>query len=200
MNFFNKSEPKIKPEKELKKIYGIASGSTQKQVKSHMEYIVKNKKNYSIVGLIIPSHLNVPISSIKEVVKEDDVIVIGSFFDIDDKAESITSLIAPLLEAKVRIINLEEKMELNYKNLFLLGSRFELMKVSKRLTEGRRMAQERGEHIGRSKTPQKVIEDAIKAYKHTKMHVNEICEQYAISRSTLYREIKRRRITKRHSL
>ena len=183
-----------------KKIYGIYSNQTRKAVQNYVKGLVERKQRCSIGGYIAPTEPNVSISLLLEDVKTGDVVIIGSFFDIDNQAQNVAVVIAQLLEKGVITINLEEQMQLGYKNLFLLGSRFELMRVSKRLTEGRRNAQERGQHIGRSKTPQQVIENAVNQYRWSDMHVSEICDKYRISRSTLYREIKRRGITKRHSL
>lgn len=145
---------------------------------------------------------------LQEIVRNGDTIVVTK---IDRLARSIIDLNKIVQEAKnkgVTIHFLSEDMKFDGRNensslqmllfnMLAAFAQFERDLIVERTSEGRERAKKQGKHLGRPARNEKDVERALKLYfsRSTNGHsVNDIVKLTGIPRSTIYHEIKKRKM------
>ena len=131
---------------------------------------------------------------------EGDTVVVESLSRLGRSTKNLIELVDLFERKKVHLVSLKEQIDTSTptgKFLFTLMSaiaQFERDVIAERTKEGLRSARARGRFGGRAKTDSNIIGKAIKLYNTGQYSVKEIEELTSIKKSTLYRELKERKV------
>jgi DNA invertase Pin-like site-specific DNA recombinase len=139
-----------------------------------------------------------------ETVKEGDTIIIHSLDRISRSTKDLLSLVDELKEKGVSLKSINDSwLDTSKDNPFsdllltIMGglAEYERKTIMVRQKEGIELAKKKGKYKGRVKKyteKHKGMQHAIELYKQGNKTVKEICEITKVSRSALYREIRKR--------
>ena len=139
---------------------------------------------------------------LKNKLREGDVVVILSFDRLARSTKMLLDLVDSFDEIGVDLISIKENIDTTTpqgKLFFTISAafaEFERSMIKARQAEGIKVAKEQGRMTGRPKVDQDKLNTAIKMYQSGEFSVAKIQEITGISRSTLYREIDRRGISR----
>lgn len=131
---------------------------------------------------------------------EGDTVVVESLSRLGRSTKDLIELVDLFERKKVHLVSLKEQIDTSTptgKFLFTLMSaitQFERDVIAERTKEGLRSARARGRFGGRPKNDSNIIGKAIKLYNTGQYSVKEIEELTSIKKSTLYRELKERKV------
>lgn len=131
---------------------------------------------------------------------EGDTVVVESLSRLGRSTKDLIELVDLFERKKVHLVSLKEQIDTSTptgKFLFTLMSaiaQFERDVIAERTKEGLRSARARGRFGGRPKIDSNIIGKAIKLYNTGQYSVKEIEELTSIKKSTLYRELKERKV------
>ena len=131
---------------------------------------------------------------------EGDMVVVESLSRLGRSTKDLIELVDLFERKKVHLVSLKEQIDTSTptgKFLFTLMSaiaKFERDVIAERTKEGLRSARARGRFGGRPKIDSNIIGKAIKLYNTGQYSVKEIEELTSIKKSTLYRELKERKV------
>lgn len=138
------------------------------------------------------------LNALLDVVEKNDVIIIEALNRLGRSSSDLINLMKSLNEKGVILKSLKESLDFStvqgqfIANFLALMAEFEREVIHSRVVEGVAAARARGRVGGRPKTPDKVIDKALKMYDLHNLTVSEICRACGISRPTLYKAIKLR--------
>lgn len=138
------------------------------------------------------------LNALLDVVEKNDVIIIEALNRLGRSSSDLINLMKSLNEKGVILKSLKESLDFStvqgqfIANFLALMAEFEREVIHSRVVEGVAAARARGRIGGRPKTPEKVIDKALKMYDLHNLTVSEICRACGISRPTLYKAIKLR--------
>ncbi|MGE7271523.1 recombinase family protein [Brevibacillus panacihumi] len=139
------------------------------------------------------------LAELQRIVREGDVIVVESLSRISRSSKDLLTLLSDWELRGITFISHKEKLDFSSTTgklmLTLLAalSEFERETLRDRVREGLASARARGRIGGRPKTDKKALEKAIKLYEAKAHSISEIVSITAVSKSVLYRELKRLR-------
>ncbi len=131
-------------------------------------------------------------------VEEGDVVYIESLNRLGRSSADLISLMQTFNDMNVTLISLKENLDFSsaagkmIAQFLAILSEFERNCIVERVNEGLAAARARGRIGGRPKTPDKVIDKALKMYDLHNLTVSEICRACSISRPTLYKALRER--------
>lgn len=140
------------------------------------------------------------LTNLLNYVRNDDVIYIHSLDRLARNTKDLLDIMGTLNDKGIKLYSINDKFDFNSSTgkllLTVLGAvaEFERNILRERQAEGISIAKKRGAYKGRKKTYTKEhvgLKHAITLRKTTNKTVKEICEITGISRSTLYRELKK---------
>ncbi|WP_282155903.1 recombinase family protein [Cytobacillus gottheilii] len=143
------------------------------------------------------------LHEVLDYLREGDKLIVTK---IDRLARSVKDLhnIASLLEERgIGLVFLKEQIDfstpsgkLMFTMLGAIGD-FERDLINERTAEGRERAKKQGKHMGRPAQPNKNIERAMDLFDNrvdNKISVNDIVKLTGVPRSTIYAEVKKRKV------
>lgn len=186
------------------KIFGYARVSTQdqnldRQIDRLLEYGIHKSDIYmeKITGTKKDRPL---LNKLLDDVEEGDKVVITELTRLGRSTRDLISIAEQLQDKGVELVSLKENIDTTTatgKAMFGMLSvmaQFERDIISERTKEGLKSARARGKMGGRPKTTNKDIERALTLYDARDLSVNDICELIGISKPTLYKYIKKRKL------
>ena len=138
------------------------------------------------------------LNALLDVVEKNDVIIIEALNRLGRSSSDLINLMKSLNEKGVILKSLKESLDFStvqgqfIANFLALMAEFEREVIHSRVVEGVAAARARGRVGGRPKTPDKIIDKALKMYDLHNLTVSEICRACGISRPTLYKAIRTR--------
>ncbi|MBU5443551.1 recombinase family protein [Paenibacillus sp. MSJ-34] len=139
------------------------------------------------------------LAELQRIVRGGDVIVVESLSRISRSSKDLLTLLSDWELRGITFISHKEKLDFSSTTgklmLTLLAalSEFERETLRDRVREGLASARARGRIGGRPKTDKKALEKAVKLYEAKSHSISEIVSITAVSKSVLYRELKRLR-------
>lgn len=139
------------------------------------------------------------LSALQRIVREGDVIVVESLSRVSRSSQDLLTLLSTWESKGVTFISHKEKLDFSSTTgklmLTLLAalSEFERETLRDRVREGLASARARGRIGGRPKTDKKALKKAVKLYEAKAHSISEIVSLTTVSKSVLYRELKRLR-------
>ncbi|CAH0120788.1 MULTISPECIES: recombinase family protein [unclassified Paenibacillus] len=137
------------------------------------------------------------LAELQRIVREGDVIVVESLSRISRSSKDLLALLSDWEQRGITFISHKEKLDFSSTTgklmLTLLAalSEFERETLRDRVREGLASARARGRIGGRPKTDKKALEKAVKLYEAKAHSISEIVSLTTVSKSVLYRELKR---------
>lgn len=131
-------------------------------------------------------------------VEEGDVVYIESLNRLGRSSADLISLMQTFNNMNVTLISLKENLDFStaagkmIAQFLAILAEFERNCIVERVNEGLAAARARGRVGGRPKTPDKIIDKALKMYDLHNLTVSEICRACGISRPTLYKALHER--------
>lgn len=131
-------------------------------------------------------------------VEEGDVVYIESLNRLGRSSADLISLMQTFNNMNVTLISLKENLDFStaagkmIAQFLAILAEFERNCIVERVNEGLAAARARGRVGGRPKTPDKIIDKALKMYDLHNLTVSEICRACGISRPTLYKALRER--------
>lgn len=138
------------------------------------------------------------LNALLDVVEKNDVIIIEALNRLGRSSSDLINLMKSLNEKGVILKSLKESLDFStvqgqfIANFLALMAEFEREVIHSRVVEGVAAARARGRVGGRPKTPDKIIDKALKMYDLHNLTVSEICRACGISRPTLYKALRER--------
>lgn len=138
------------------------------------------------------------LNALLDVVEKNDVIIIEALNRLGRSSSDLINLMKSLNEKGVILKSLKESLDFStvqgqfIANFLALMAEFEREVIHSRVVEGVAAARARGRIGGRPKTPDKIIDKALKMYDLHNLTVSEICRACGISRPTLYKALRQR--------
>ncbi len=183
-------------------IYGYARVSTEEQcldrqidqlkgVGIEEEYIYKEKMS--------GTKSNRPkLKALLNVLEQGDTVYIESLNRLGRSSADLITLMQTFANMGVTLISLKEQLDFSsaagkmMAQFLAILAEFERNCIVERVNEGLAAARARGRVGGRPKTPDKIIDKALKMYDLHNLTVSEICRACGISRPTLYKALRER--------
>lgn len=183
-------------------IYGYARVSTEEQcldrqidqlkkVGIEEEYIYKEKMS--------GAKSNRPkLKALLNVLEQGDTVYIESLNRLGRSSADLITLMQTFANMGVTLISLKEQLDFSsaagkmMAQFLAILAEFERNCIVERVNEGLAAARARGRVGGRPKTPDKIIDKALKMYDLHNLTVSEICRACGISRPTLYKALRER--------
>lgn len=137
------------------------------------------------------------LARLQSVLREGDVIVVESLSRVSRSSKDLLTLLEDWQVRGVTFISLKEKLDFSSSTgqfmLTMLAamSQFERDTLRERVREGVASARARGRVGGRPKTDKKALEKAVRLYNSKTHSIKEVCEVSGVSRTVLFRELKR---------
>lgn len=137
------------------------------------------------------------LTELQRIARESDVVVVESLSRISRSSKDLMTLLSDWEQRGITFISHKEKLDFSSTTgklmLTLLAalSEFERDTLRDRVREGLASARARGRIGGRPKTDKKLLEKAVKLHASGTHSNQEICEITGVSRTVLYRELKR---------
>lgn len=131
-------------------------------------------------------------------VEEGDVVYIESLNRLGRSSADLISLMQTFNNMNVTLISLKENLDFStaagkmIAQFLAILAEFERNCIVERVNKGLAAARARGRVGGRPKTPDKIIDKALKMYDLHNLTVSEICRACGISRPTLYKALRER--------
>jgi len=141
------------------------------------------------------------LERLKDLIRPEDSIVVESFSRLGRSTKDLISLVNYFEDNKVKLISIKENFDTTtaqgrlMMTVFQAFSQFERDLIIERTKEGLESARARGRKGGRPKVNQKEIDRAIALYDSEQYSVSEIEKMTKISKATLYRYLKKRRMS-----
>lgn len=131
--------------------------------------------------------------------RKGDIILITELTRLSRSTKDLISLSEKIKEKGMELKSIKEDINTTTSTgklmfgMMAIISEFERNIIEERTREGLMSARERGVKFGRPKMDNDIIERALKLYDSKEYSVKEIKEMTGISKSTLYREINKRK-------
>ena len=132
------------------------------------------------------------------VLESGDTVYIESLNRLGRSSADLISLMQTFANMGVTLISLKEQLDFSsaagkmMAQFLAILAEFERNCIVERVNEGLAAARARGRVGGRPKTPDKIIDKALKMYDLHNLTVSEICRACGISRPTLYKALRER--------
>lgn len=139
------------------------------------------------------------LRALQKVLREGDKIVVESLNRVSRKTTDLIALLEDWHVRRVAFVSHKERLDISSAlgklqlAIFAAMAQFERDNLVERTLEGLVAARERGRVGGRPKTNKGKLEKAIRLYGSKSHSVREICDITKITKSVLYRELKRLR-------
>jgi len=134
-----------------------------------------------------------------EYAREGDIVVVNSLSRLARSVRDLLAIVDQLTEKEVGLVSLKEEwLDTTTAHgkllLTIFGglAEFERELISERTRDGLKSARARGRLGGRPNISQEKIERALMLYDMKTISIKDICSMAGISKSTLYKYIKRR--------
>lgn len=137
------------------------------------------------------------LDKLQAVLRNEDTIVVESLSRVSRSSKDLLTLLSDWQDRGITFISDKEKLDFSSTTgKFMLSmlaalSQFERDTLRDRVREGLQSARARGRIGGRPKTDRRVLEKAVKLYGTGTHSVNEVCKIAGVSKTVLYRELKR---------
>lgn len=138
------------------------------------------------------------LKALLNILEPGDTVYIESLNRLGRSSADLITLMQTLSDMGVTLVSLKEQLDFSSASGKMIAqflavlAEFERRCIVERVNEGLAAARARGRVGGRPKTPDKVIDKALKMYDLHNLTVSEICRACGISRPTLYKAIKLR--------
>lgn len=139
------------------------------------------------------------LMELQRIVREGDIIVVESLSRISRSSKDLLTLLSDWEKRGVSFISHKERLDFSSTTgklmLTLLAalSEFERETLRDRVREGLSSARARGRVGGRPRTDQRKLDKAIRLYEAKSHSISEIVKLCGVSKTVLYRELKKRR-------
>ena len=139
------------------------------------------------------------LDRLQTVLREGDVIVVESLSRVSRSSKDLLTLLEDWQKRGITFISHKEKLDFSSTTgqfmLTMLAalSQFERDTLRDRVREGIESARARGRIGGRPKTDKKALEKAVKLHATGTHSVREVCQITGVSKTVLYRELRRLR-------
>ena len=183
-------------------IYGYARVSTEGQCLDRQIDALKAagvKEEYIYKEKMTGTKSNRPkLMALMDTVDNGDIVVIESLSRLGRSSADLIRLMKTLHDKGVVLKSLKENLDFStvegqfIANFLALMAEYEREVIHSRVVEGVAAARARGRVGGRPKTPDKIIDKALKMYDLHNLTVSEICRACGISRPTLYKTLRQR--------
>lgn len=182
--------------------YGYARVSTEEQCLDRQIDQLKGvgiEEDYIYKEKMSGTKSNRPkLKALISAVEEGDVVYIESLNRLGRSSADLISLMQTFNNMNVTLISLKENLDFStaagkmIAQFLAILAEFERNCIVERVNEGLAAARARGRVGGRPKTPDKIIDKALKMYDLHNLTVSEICRACGISRPTLYKALHER--------
>ncbi len=139
------------------------------------------------------------LNDLQKVLREGDTLVVESLSRVSRSSADLLVLLQDWQEKGIAFISHKEMLDFSSTTgrfmLTMLAamSQFERDTLRDRVAEGIAAARARGRVGGRPKTDKKALEKSLRLYGTGTHSVSEICQITGVSKTVLYRELKRQR-------
>lgn len=139
------------------------------------------------------------LGRLQSVLRDGDTVVVESLSRVSRSSKDLLTLLEDWQKRGITFISDKEKLDFSSTTgklmLTMLAalSQFERDTLRDRVREGIASARARGRIGGRPKTDKKVLEKAVKLHAAGTHSVREVCQIVGVSKTVLYRELRRLR-------
>lgn len=180
-------------------VYGYARVSTQKQeLNRQIDLLKKENCNEILTEKVTGTKASRPeLDRLKDKLRPRDTVIVESFSRLGRSTKDLIDLVNYFEEKEVKLVSLKENFDTTtpqgrlMMTVFQAFSQFERDLIVERTKEGLQSARERGRKGGRPPLNKREIERSIKLYESKEYSVKDITEMTGISRSTLYRYLRK---------
>lgn len=137
------------------------------------------------------------LAKLQSLLREGDTVVVESLSRVSRSSADLLMLLQNWQERGITFISDKERLDFSSTtgkfmlNMLAALSQFERDTLRDRVLEGLAAARSRGRVGGRPKSDKKALEKAVKLYSAGTHSTKEVCQIAGLSKSTLYRELRR---------